>query len=228
MSLLSARRAVIKLEGIPREGLVGEWLFKGNPFDTSGNGNNGTVNGAILTTDRHSNPNSAYLFDGINDYISVPYAAVLFNGVFSYSIWVKFITWNPAFTNNWMVNSWNSTTPRVDGMYIISSASRHPRLVYRAGSASNVMESTQNIGLGVWHHIVVIHGASADFLYIDGAPISTTYEFGSFVAGIDASTPPTFFGARTDISQFTNLAISDTRKYNIELTQADVTALFNE
>ena len=41
---------------------IGEWLFKGNAFDTSGNGNDGTVNGAILTTDRDSNPDSAYNF----------------------------------------------------------------------------------------------------------------------------------------------------------------------
>ena len=56
---------------IPTSGLVGWWPFNGNANDESGNGNNGTVNGATLTTDRFGNANSAYSFDGVNDYISV-------------------------------------------------------------------------------------------------------------------------------------------------------------
>lgn len=45
-------------------GLVGYWPFCGNANDESGNGNNGTVNGATLTTDRFGNIDRAYNFDG--------------------------------------------------------------------------------------------------------------------------------------------------------------------
>jgi hypothetical protein len=45
-------------------GLVGYWPFCGNANDMSGNGNNGTVNGATLTKDRFGNINSAYDFNG--------------------------------------------------------------------------------------------------------------------------------------------------------------------
>ena len=38
---------------VPTNGLVGWWPFNGNANDESGNGNNGTVNGATLTTDRN-------------------------------------------------------------------------------------------------------------------------------------------------------------------------------
>ena len=41
--------------------------FNGNANDESGNGNNGTVNGATLTTDRFGNVDEAYSFD--NSYI---------------------------------------------------------------------------------------------------------------------------------------------------------------
>jgi len=34
--------------------------FNGNVNDESGNGNNGTISGAVLTEDRFGNPNSAY------------------------------------------------------------------------------------------------------------------------------------------------------------------------
>ena len=37
---------------IPTDGLVAWYPFNGNANDESGNGNDGTVNGAILSTDR--------------------------------------------------------------------------------------------------------------------------------------------------------------------------------
>jgi gliding motility-associated-like protein len=45
--------------------------FSGNALDASGNGNNATVNGATLTTDAFGNANSAYLFNGISDFMEV-------------------------------------------------------------------------------------------------------------------------------------------------------------
>ena len=42
---------------VPTDGLVGYWPFNGNANDESGNGNNGTVNGATLTSDRFGNEN---------------------------------------------------------------------------------------------------------------------------------------------------------------------------
>jgi len=54
---------------VPTSGLVGYWPFNSNANDESGNGNNGTNNGATLTDDRFGNSNSAFSFDGQNDYI---------------------------------------------------------------------------------------------------------------------------------------------------------------
>jgi len=54
---------------VPTNGLVGYWPFNGNANDESGNGNHGTVNGATLTTDRNGNANSAFSFDGVDDWI---------------------------------------------------------------------------------------------------------------------------------------------------------------
>lgn len=48
---------------VPANGLVGWWPFNGNANDESGNGNNGTVNGAMLTMDRFGNLTSSYHFD---------------------------------------------------------------------------------------------------------------------------------------------------------------------
>jgi hypothetical protein len=47
---------------LPREGMLAEYLFAGDATDTSGNGNDGTVNGAMLTADRFGNDESCLLF----------------------------------------------------------------------------------------------------------------------------------------------------------------------
>ncbi len=57
---------------VPQNGLIGWWPFNGNANDESGNGNNGTVNGATLTTDRFGNADKAYSFDGVNNHITLP------------------------------------------------------------------------------------------------------------------------------------------------------------
>lgn len=71
-------------------GLVAYYPFNGTAADVSGSGNNGTVYGATLTTDRFGNDNSAYAFNGSNNsYILVPHSSSLnFSDDFSISIWI--------------------------------------------------------------------------------------------------------------------------------------------
>ncbi len=57
---------------IPTEGLVAHYPFNGNANDESENGNDGTNYGATLVSDRFGNPNSAYQFDAVDDYINIP------------------------------------------------------------------------------------------------------------------------------------------------------------
>ncbi len=56
---------------VPTNGLVGWFPFNRNANDASGNGNNGIVTGATLTSDRFNIPNAAYSFNGISDMILV-------------------------------------------------------------------------------------------------------------------------------------------------------------
>jgi hypothetical protein len=65
--------------------------FSGNANDASGNNHHGTTYGPVLTTDRFGNPNSAYLFDGVNDYISLGnYSNIIPSGNdFSMSVWIQ-------------------------------------------------------------------------------------------------------------------------------------------
>lgn len=73
----------------PNCGLVAYYPFNGNAHDESGNGNDGTVNGATLTTDKCAHANSAHLFDGQNDYIKVPFSDEIDLEEFTLAAWAK-------------------------------------------------------------------------------------------------------------------------------------------
>jgi hypothetical protein len=72
---------------VPTNGLVGWWPFNGNANDESGNGNNGTVNGATLTADRFGVTDKAFNFNGLSNYIQLPFGIA--NEPISVSVWFK-------------------------------------------------------------------------------------------------------------------------------------------
>ena len=74
---------------VPTSGLLGWWPFNGNGNDESGNGNSGTIYGAALTNDRFGALNSAYSFDGVNDYIQCAQSGLSGSQSMSVGFWVK-------------------------------------------------------------------------------------------------------------------------------------------
>lgn len=70
-------------------GLVAYYPFDGDANDKSGHGHNGTVNGAVLSSDQAGKPNSAYSFDGNESYIAIPDGIVRYDvHSFSISAWL--------------------------------------------------------------------------------------------------------------------------------------------
>jgi len=69
---------------VPTNGLVGWWPFNGNANDESGNGNNGAVNGAILTNDRFGISSASYSFNGN---VAVDFPSQNLNQNFTVSLW---------------------------------------------------------------------------------------------------------------------------------------------
>ncbi len=75
-----------------QNGLVACYAFSGSAADGSGNNLNATPNGPTLTADRFGNANSAYQFDGVNDYITLPENALRTSN-YTYSFWAKAASW---------------------------------------------------------------------------------------------------------------------------------------
>ena len=98
---------------IPTNGLLGWWPFNGNANDESGNGNNGSVNGATLSTDRFGGTNKAYSFDGNQEHLLLP---PMFDGgynEFTITIWFRSDSIQTGFSEIFQqdVNAINSLLP---------------------------------------------------------------------------------------------------------------------
>jgi hypothetical protein len=67
--------------------LIAYFPFNGNAEDASPYGNDGIVYGATLTNDKNGNPQSAYYFDGIDDYIDL--GKINLERNFTICAWIK-------------------------------------------------------------------------------------------------------------------------------------------
>ena len=142
-------------------GLVGYWPFCGNANDASGNGNNGTVNGATLTTDRFGNTNSAYSFDG-NDWIAATRAH---QAVFTASVWVQSTNGNcikPILDAN--NKSWELYSDCANGQL---------NFVVWNGGTYTYHSTNIALGLNTWYHVVAVYSSSQIKVYVNGSLITT-------------------------------------------------------
>ena len=72
-----ALAANVEAQSSLSEGLLAYYPFSGNADDATGNGHDGVVTDAVLTTNRFGQANSAYAFDGTNSMIVVSNSADL-------------------------------------------------------------------------------------------------------------------------------------------------------
>lgn len=79
----------VHAQSVIDSGLVACYPFNGNTNDEKNSLFNGINSGAVLTADRFGNENSAYYFDGINDFIMIGYDLRLEPDSFTITLWVK-------------------------------------------------------------------------------------------------------------------------------------------
>ena len=165
---------------VPTNGLVGWWPFTGNANDLSGNNNNGTVNGAILTTDRFSNSNSAYQFN-TNNYIEVLSNAMFnfaSNNQISISFWLK-TTSGPAIPISKQTSSganqlgWNIAIRDNLNPYCSNYFSNY-LLVKNGSGPQGYNYACSNTYNNQWHNLVFTYDNGTGKGYFDGQLVNTT------------------------------------------------------
>jgi hypothetical protein len=209
---------------VPTNGLVGWWPFNGNANDESGNGNNGTVNGATQTSDRFGNINSAYNFDGIANYIFVPFNSNLNSSSVSISGWLNA---NQLGGVRGLVSRWNQANNPCSN-YSTSIDNLTNNLTGACSIYQNtVLYSNSSISTNLWYHFSYVHNQSlGGKVYINGVLLASNLLSGSIcVSGNDL-----YFGAQKNISsiwRFFDGKLDDIGIWNRALTQQEITDLYN-
>ena len=198
-------------------GPIVSYPFTGNANDAIST-NHGTVNGATLTTDRFGNANSAYSFDGVNDYIEVADNNLIdLSTNFTISAWI-FPT----------VNSAIGTIINKEYSYEIS---RHPDGTIQYALSANGTGSdwawvnTNLVApLNTWSYITFVKSGSNVQVYLNAV---NGYTNSSQPATLASNTSNLRIGERTFTSEVFHGKLDDIKIYNTALSPSQVLNEYN-
>lgn len=213
-------------------GLIMYLPLNGNTKDSSGNLQHGTNYGASITSDRFGNSNSAFSFDGNNDYLSFPISNAL-TDYYSYSIWVN---------ASEIPNSGNYTYPiAIGGTGGGSNIALTNNIMqgWAAGSYNNGTPSTSLVAIGSqpnvgqWYHVVLIRDTNKIKLYVNGELNTNEVSYNGFNSNTNGnkptwgSLPAGSVGARLNANFFKG-KIDDVRVYNRILNEEEIDSLYTQ
>jgi len=219
---------VIRSPGI-NDGLIAYYPFSGNAKDESGNGHDGTVSGASLEMDRFGNPNSAYVFDGIDDYINIAGSSDFSLSSWTIAGWIK-INDNPGLYSSNIVGKM-STTDHYNFQVSFLPEQRQPPNVIVSGYETCDDEFD--------HPLVFYHSPLHEWIFFasvrdDNSGRNALYINGEEVGeGVWPDDSPCLDDTDLRIghkfepnSVCFNGAIDDVRIYNRALSEAEIQGLF--
>jgi|GEM_PF-2379572 hypothetical protein len=210
---------------------VAYYPFNGNANDESGNGNNGTVFGSTLTEDRFGMSNSAYSFNGIDNYIKAS-ATNLPSSDRTIALW--FYT-NDLSTHPFLLGYGGGNMGT--SFYMILNHLQHPDAYHSASHnyVNHLIVPYAAPPTGQWYHWVISTDVNGTRYFINGQLYHTstiTYQntntFGTdFILGSGIS--PSGTGPYADANAgFLNGKLDDIRIYNYALPDSIITILYLE
>ncbi len=203
-------------------GLVAQYDFQGNADDSSGNARNGAVFGAQLTSDRFGNPNSAYAFQKVGDYIVVqdsmhPQGEV----TLTYSCWVKI-------EGNLDAQLLNVASAPPGAKFTPNSRSDFSAVSNRLGYIGEGNDFGLNTPLSahVWHLVALTKASTNLTFYVDGKLVGT----GRTRSGQNVTSHTLFIGDNgnryhNNYEQFIG-ALDDVKIFNRALSPDEVQQLY--
>ena len=214
---------ILELYNEGESGLVAYYPFFGNANDESGNGNNGTVYGATLTSDRFGNSNSAYDFDGDNDQIVTPISGIVTNSI-SLCAWYKVRT----YTTGASIISSRSTDDggyKYSGLDISNNPIGSSVLIFSKSYGSNVYTTDERFRNNEWHFAVGTYDGEMIRLYGDGQFLAETAATGvvdmsgNYIIGFDNNSAQ---------NRFFDGIIDEVRIYDRALDELEILGLYHE
>ena len=210
------------------QNLIAYYPFNGNANDESGNSFNGQVSSATLTTDRFNNTNSAYSFDGIDDYIKIAYNQALdLSDSLTISCWI--LGANLGSTSEYSIIS--KLGNGIVGYDMNVSYKRLQFQTTSGGIPSGYANSTIpiiNFNNDQWYQVAVVFSIKTQKLqfYIDGQ----LYQEFARTESISKSVGSDLYIGHRELSGISNYfpgKIDDVRLYNRPLTAEQVKVLYS-
>ncbi|UUZ83320.1 pentapeptide repeat-containing protein [Paenibacillus sp. P26] len=203
-----------------RDGLIAELLFEGGARDTSGQDLSVEAAGAVLTSDRFGRADSAYAFDGKDDYVKIepapPHA-----GTLSVSVWVRY-------DEDARLGWWSNCIAGQDGHHrrrVFQLSTFDDRFTWHRFHQTDEVQDLKPLRRGVWYHLVGLFDGEKHKLYRDGALVSEKegtlqlYPDEPLYIGRKSTDEPYFFFKGK---------IDDFRMYDRALTPEEITELYRE
>ncbi len=215
---------------VPTNGLVGWWPFNGNANDISGNGNNGILNGSVLSTDRFGNNTSVET--GQNKYITISNSPNISSPTeFSISGWL----YVNRFPNNQnllsgVVTKWygNKNCNNSSDDYAVFISSSKELVVVTRDFQMYPQNSLigGNIDSLKWIHFTIVRSSNGAKLFVNGV-LKDSNNISSTVCN---STNPLYFGCDNGLgtpNRFLNGLVDDIGIWNRALTESEIKGLYN-
>lgn len=201
-------------------GLVGWWKFNGNANDSAGSAN-GTVYGASLTQGQNSQSDSAYAFDGIDDYIEVD--PVLNSGnALTISAWARGLAGPSAASGiAYIIHRGVDTTQGTSLFWLgANSVDEYDGDVSGYSSADTGVSG----GPSAWHLVTMTYDGTTRIVYVDGvSTMSEPRAMTNSLSGTRVGIGGTAFNGSYRPFQGD---IDDVRIYNRPLSQQEVEILY--
>lgn len=195
-----------------KNGLIGYWPFCGNANDVSGAGNNGVVFGATLTSDRFGNPNSAYYFNGIDNYIKCPGGNSFTSQKTTISYWININNYNATSEiiclGNSLSTSWGTVSSNT-GTGLSSGIG--------CGATSAPSTVSTFYAPNKWYNIVLVYDkiAQNSDVYVNGIFIGSNTtsptvncQNSDLYFGVDIFSNPEYFTGKLDDIEIWNRLLS--------------------
>ncbi|MGE5805414.1 MAG: LamG-like jellyroll fold domain-containing protein [Ignavibacteria bacterium] len=194
--------------------------FNGNANDESGNGNNGFVYQAALTNDRFRNSQSAYFFDGVNDYIQIQNSPVInFQNSITLNFWMivgNFYSDREAYPishGNWE-NRWK-----------ISITDKKIRWTIKTAAGTKDLDSETELTLDSLYNVTAVYDGSDIEVYLNGELDA----FSNFSGDILTTNIDLIFGQNLPGNNNYNFngVLDDIRIYNYALPYNQIQELYD-
>jgi hypothetical protein len=199
--------------------LTAFYPFNGNADDMSGFNNNGTVSGALLTSDRWGNTAGAYSFDGINDNIAVTSSPGLnFQNGVTINFWIKVGEFYdresyPLSHGNWE-NRWK-----------VSITNKHIRWTVKTDAGTKDLDSETELVKNILYNVTVLYDGNDYEIYIKGELDAFT----SFSGLIETTLIDLLIGQVLPANMLYNFkgVLDDIRIYNYALSYSSIQSLYD-